>query len=110
MPVRQGAALTAGTVGIAILAAGDAANFYSGMLPSLFTLSSDFAQGQGNRAGNSRRVRQGEIMATGLSLTVGVGASIAAGSSLPFWATAAVSLALVVMYEWAWRHPAREVG
>ena len=106
MASRQGAALTAGTVGIAILAAGDAANFYSGMLPSLFTISSDFFQGQGSRAGNVKRIRQGEVIATGLSLLVGLGAAMASESALPFFATAVTSGALVVAYEYALRHPA----
>ena len=109
MAPRQGAALTAGTVGIAILAAGDAANFYSGMLPSLFTLSSAFFQ-EGNKAGNIKRVRQGEVIATGLSLMVGFGASLAAGSALPFWATAATAGVLVLAYEFSLRHPASEVS
>ena len=109
MPSRQGAALTAGTVGIAILAAGDAANFYSGMLPSLFTISSDFFQGQGHREGNKKRIRQGEVIATALSLMVGAGASMASGSHLPFWATVGVCGALVVAYEYALAHPAAQV-
>lgn len=103
---RIDGALTSGAVGIAILAAGDSANFYSGMLPSLFTISSDFFHGQGSKAGNMKRIRQGEVIATGLSLLVGVGASLASGTALPFWATAITCTALVVAYEYALRHPA----
>ena len=108
MDPRRKAALTAGTVGIAILAAGDAANFYSGALPSWFTISSPFMQDQGARKGNVKRIRQGEAFATALSLMVGVGASIAAGSPLPFWATVAVSAAMVAGYEYALRHPSSQ--
>ena len=108
MAPRQGAALTAGTVGIAILAAGDAANFSSGLLPSMFTISSPFFQQ--NREGNVKRIRQGEVIATGLSLMVGVGASLAAGSALPFWTVMAVQGILLLSYKFALRHPASEVS
>jgi hypothetical protein len=110
MAPRQGAALTAGTVGITILAMGDAFNAYSGLLPSMFTISSDFFNGQGSRQGNIRRIRQGEIIATGASLGIGFGASLAAGSYLPLWGTAIACAGLLICYEYALRHPASEVG
>ncbi len=100
--------MTAGVVGITILAAGDAANFYSGALPSWFTLSSPFFQDQAHRKGNVKRVRQGEAFATALSLMVGVGASMAAGSPFPFWGTVVVSAAMVVGYEYALRRPSSQ--
>ena len=59
MAPRQSAALSAGTVGIAILAAGDAANFLSGACPSYMTVASPFFQE--HREGNLKRLRQGEM-------------------------------------------------
>ena len=103
MAAREGAALTAGTVGIAILAAGDAANFLSGACPSYMTIASPFFQE--HRAGNLKRLRQGEIVGSGLALAVGLGASLAAGSPLPFWTTVLVTGILVAGYEWSAAHP-----
>jgi hypothetical protein len=108
MPERPSAAAVAGVVGISILAAGDSANFYSGMLPSLFTISSDFFHGQGSKAGNVRRIRQGEAAATALSLTVGLGASLVVQNWLPLLATGATCAVLVCFYEYALRHPASQ--
>ena len=110
MPPREGAALTAGVVGITILAMGDAFNAYSGLLPSMFTISSDLFNGQGSHKGNARRIRQGQVIATVASLGIGFGASLAAGSPLPFWGTAIACGGLLVAYEYALRHPASEVG
>jgi hypothetical protein len=109
MAPRQGAALTAGTVGITILAMGDAFNAYSGLLPSMFTISSDFFNGQGSRKGNVKRIRQGELIATAASLGIGYGASLAAGSYLPLWGTAVACGVLLVCYEFALRNPSSEV-
>ncbi len=110
MATRAQIAGASGIIGISILAAGDAANFYSGALPSFFTISSDFFQGQGSRAGNVKRIRQGEILATALSLSVGLGASLVAGNWLPLLATAAVCTVLVAGYEFALHHPASQEG
>ena len=110
MAPRQGAALTAGTIGITILAMGDAFNAYSGLLPSMFTISSDFFHQQGSHAGNVKRIRQGEVIATVASLGIGFGASLAAESALPFWGTAIACTALLISYEYALRHPASEVS
>ena len=103
-------AAVAGVIGISILAAGDAANFYSGMLPSLFTISSDFFQGQGSRAGNIKRIRQGEAAATALSLAMGLGASLVVQNWLPLFVTAGTCGALLVAYEFALRNPASQEG
>ena len=110
MAPRQGAALSAGVVGITILSMGDAFNAYSGLLPSMFTISSDFFNGQGSHAGNVRRIRQGEVIATVASLGIGFGASLAAGSYLPLYGTAVACGVLLVCYEYALRHPASEVS
>lgn len=110
MAPRQSAALSAGTVGIAILAMGDAFNAYSGLLPSMFTISSDFFNQQGSHQGNVKRIRQGEVIATAASLGIGFGASLAAGSALPFWGTVVACAGLLLSYEYALRHPASEVS
>ena len=110
MPPRDKAALTAGTIGITILAMGDAFNAYSGLLPSMFTISSDFFNQQGSHKGNVKRIRQGEVIATIASLGIGVGASLAAGSPLPFWGTAIACAGLLISYEFALRNPAPQVS
>ena len=103
MAPRQSAALSAGTVGISILAAGDAANFLSGACPSYMTVASPFFQE--HREGNLKRLRQGEMVGGGLALMVGIGASLAAGSALPFWVTVGVTAILLAGYEWSAAHP-----
>lgn len=107
---RAQIAAASGIIGISILAAGDAANFYSGALPSFFTISSDFFQKGGSQKGNVKRIRQGEILATGLSLSVGLGASLVAGNWLPLVATSVVCAVLIAGYEFALRHPASQEG
>jgi hypothetical protein len=102
--------MTAGVVGISVLAAGDAANFYSGMLPSLFTIRSDFFDGQGHRTGNVKGIRVGEVAATAMSLTVAVGASLVVNNWLPVVVTGATCAVLVAFYEWALRNPAKQDG
>ncbi len=110
MAPREGAALSAGVVGITILAMGDAFNAYSGLLPSMFTISSDFFNSQGSHKGNVKRIRQGEVIATLASLGIGFGASLAAGNMLPLVGTAIACGGLLVAYEFALRHPASEVS
>jgi hypothetical protein len=96
------------TVGIAILAAADVAGFYSAFCPSWFTVSSDFFSQQGSRAGNVRRIREGEAAATVLSLAVAAGASLAVQNPLPFWGALGICAVMIYGYERAMSHPASE--
>ena len=83
-------------------------NLFSGLLPSMFTISSPFFHEQEARAGNIRRIRQGEVIAT-----IGSAAIIFAASELfdttlvIVWGFAMVA-ALIACYEYALRNPASE--
>lgn len=83
-------------------------NLYSGLLPSMFTISSPFFHEQGSRAGNVKRIRQGEAIATVGSLGLGLAASHLFASPLPFIGTAIMAGILVACYEYALRSPASE--
>ena len=91
----------ASVVGLAILSAGEVPNFLAGMLPSLFTIQSF----SGGREEARQSFRKGELVGGVMSLTVGLGASLACGNALPFVATAVALGVLIGMYEWAMAHP-----
>jgi hypothetical protein len=59
-------------------------NFWSGFLPSLFTIAT-FSGGDKDKAAHTKRwIRRGEIQATGLSLALGIAASLLAEDPWPF--------------------------
>lgn len=92
--------MTASTVGLALLAAGEVPNFLAGMLPSLMTIRR-FGADEMDRA----TLRQGEIAGSILALGVGFGASLAAGDPAPAIATVIILAIMLVMYENAIRNP-----
>jgi hypothetical protein len=94
------------SVAMAVLVAFEAPNLYSGLLPSMFTISSPFFHDQGAAEGNRRRIRQGEIIATGLSVGIALAASRITNSYLPLYATLIMDAVLIGCYEYALAHPA----
>lgn len=83
-----------------LLAAGEVPNFLAGMLPSLMTIQRFGADDQDRAA-----LRRGELAGSILALGVGVGASMAAGSTMPAAATIIVLVVMLGLYEHAIRNP-----
>ena len=93
-----------------ILVVTEIPNLYSGLLPSMFTISSPFFHDQGAREGNIRRIRQGEVIATAGSLAVVFAAAELFDTQLVvFWGVAMIA-ALLACYEYALRNPATAEG
>ena len=89
-----------GKIALALLSAAEVPNFLAGLLPSLMTIRRFGAEDLDRKA-----LRQGEMLGSVLSITVGAGASLAARSWLPFLATMVVLVVLLAAYESAIRHP-----
>jgi hypothetical protein len=85
---------------LTLLAVAEVPNFYSGLLPSLWTIG-HFSQSENAEA--VHWIRRGELMATGLTAAVAVGTSYIARSPWPLIGMAAMSLALLYLYEDALR-------
>lgn len=93
----------AGVAGLTIMTAFEVPNMYSGLLPSLFTIST-FSGGDEAKATHTKMwIRKGEIQATGMSIAIGVGAAILVRHPLPLFATAAMCAYLCWQYETALR-------
>lgn len=98
------------TVAGTILVVAEIPNLYSGLLPSMFTISSPFFHEQGAREGNVKRIRQGELIATGFSLALGIASATLFESPLPLLGTVAMVVVLLACYEYALRNPATQEG
>lgn len=90
-------------IGLTILTIAEVPNFFSGLLPSLFTIG-HFSTDESSEA--VYWIRRGEINALGLSLALGLGASMISKSWLPFAGCLAMSGFLMYHYEHALRHGA----
>lgn len=100
--MKASADVIAGT----ILVVDSIPNLYSGLLPSMFTISSPFFHEQGAREGNVRRIRQAEAIATVLAVGIGFAAAQLFDSPLPLYGSFAMIVILLASYEYALRHPA----
>ena len=85
-------------------------NLYSGLLPSMFTISSPFFHDQAAYAGNVKRIRQGEAIATVLSVAMIFAAAELFDSSLPIVFGLIMVGVLLASYEYALRNPAKTDG
>jgi hypothetical protein len=95
--------MTPATLGLTLLAVAEVPNFYSGLLPSLWTIGHFGA----SEAGEARYwIRRGEVMATGLTAAVAIGTSYIAKSWVPGLAMAAMAVVLLALYEHALRNGA----
>jgi hypothetical protein len=94
----------------AILIAAEIPNFYSGLLPSMFTISSPFFHDQAAREGNVKRIRQGEVIASLISIAIiEAGAHLFDASMVRLLGYAMMGV-LLASYEYAVRNPAKEEG
>lgn len=88
-------------VALTVLVVSEVPNFWSGFLPSLFTIAT-FSGGDDAKADHTKRwIRRGEIQATGLSIALGVSASLLAGEPWPFIGVVALICYLAYQYEHA---------
>lgn len=85
-------------VALGLLAIAEVPNFYSGLLPSLWTIG-HFSQAQNKEA--RYWIRRGETYATLLSVTVGITTSYLSKSILPLVGVLLMSAALLFLYEHA---------
>lgn len=86
-------------VALTVLVVAEVPNFWSGFLPSLFTIAT-FSGGDEAKAAHTKRwIRRGEIQATGLSILLGLSASILASEPWPFIGVLILIIYLALQYE-----------
>lgn len=93
-----------------ILLVGEASGVFAGFCPSWFTVSSPFFHEQDAKAGNVRRIREGEVAATAIVVATGAAVSLRGGGASAFWASVAISAIFVAGYERAIRKPSKHDG
>lgn len=90
-------------LGLSFLIAFEVPNLFSGLLPSLFTIST-FTGGDEDKAAHARKwIRRGEIQAGVVSLGLGIGGTVVTGTPWPILLTLAMIAWLVWQYESALR-------
>lgn len=89
--------------GMFLLAMGEAPNFYSGFLPSLFTIATFTGDSEEKAEHTKRWIRRGEIQATGMTLIVGAATSLISGTPWPLLGMFLMAIYLVSQYEFALR-------
>ena len=90
-------------IALTVLTVAEVPNFWSGFLPSLFTIAT-FSGGDDQKAEHTKRwIRRGEIQATGLSLALGIAASLLARKPWPFLGVILLICYLAWQYENALR-------
>jgi len=95
---------------IIILLIGEASGVFAGFCPSWFTVSSPFFHEQEAKAGNVKRIRWGEIAATGIVVATGWAVSARSGKKAPLAAAIAICGIFVAGYEYMIANPSKEDG
>lgn len=86
-------------IALTVLVVAEVPNFWSGFLPSLFTIAT-FSGGDADKAAHTKRwIRRGEIQATGLSIALGISASLLAKKPWPFIGVVLLIFYLAYQYE-----------
>jgi hypothetical protein len=93
---------------IIILLVGEASGVFAGFCPSWFTVSSPFFHEQESKAGNVKRIRWGEIAATGIVVATGAAVATRSKNNLALYASIFICLVFVTGYEYMIAHPASE--
>lgn len=93
---------------VMILLIGEASGVFAGFCPSWFTVSSPFFHAQNAKEGNVKRIRWGEIAATGIVVATGAAVSWRSRSKLPLFASLAICAIFIFGYEYMIAHPATE--
>lgn len=86
------------SVALSLLAVAEVPNFYSGLLPSLWTIG-HFSETENEEA--RYWIRRGEVYASVLSLSVGIATAYISGSPVPLFGTIVMAGALLYLYEHA---------
>lgn len=86
-------------LGLAVLVWFEIPNMYSGLLPSLFTISTFTGGDEAKREHAKRWIRRGEIQATAMSLVLGAAASALARKPWPFLGSLVMCGYLLWQYE-----------
>lgn len=89
------------TWGLTLLAMSEVPNFLAGMAPSLFTLQHMSSKGDKVAEEARSSMMRAYVVGGGLSIAVGIGASLVSGSWLPIVGTVGTFVILVAQYEWA---------
>ena len=90
-------------VALTVLVVAEVPNFWSGFLPSLFTIAT-FSGGDDEKAAHTKKwIRRCEVQATGLSIALGISASILAEEPWPFIGVLILIGYLAYQYEHALR-------
>jgi hypothetical protein len=90
-------------LGLSFLIAFEVPNLFSGLLPSLFTIST-FSKGDADKAAHTKKwIRRGEIQAGVVSLGLGLGGTIVTKTPWPMLLTLIMIAWLVWQYETALR-------
>jgi hypothetical protein len=88
-------------VALTVLVVSEVPNFWSGFLPSLFTIAT-FSGGDDAKASHTKQwIRRGEIQAAGLSVALGLSASLLAEEPWPFIGVMLLICYLAYQYEHA---------
>ena len=88
-------------VALFVLVIAEIPNFWSGFLPSLFTIATFSGGDEAKVAHTKKWIRRGELQAIGLSLALGAGASVLAKEPWPLLGSAAMCIYLAYQYEHA---------
>jgi hypothetical protein len=88
-------------IALTVLVVSEVPNFWSGFLPSLFTIAT-FSGGDADKAAHTKKwIRRGEVQATGLSIALGISASLLAKKPWPFVGVILLCFYLAYQYEHA---------
>lgn len=90
------------------LIVGEASGVFAGFCPSWFTVSSPFFHEQESKAGNVKRIRWGELAATGIVVATGWAISYHTKSALPLVVSIGTCAVFIAGYEYMMAHPASE--
>lgn len=93
-----------------ILLIGEASGVFAGFCPSWFTVASPFFHEQSAKDGNVKRIRAGEVAATGIVLATGLAVSISLKDPVPFWSSVAICGVFVFGYEFQIANPSKPDG
>lgn len=97
-------------VALTVLTVAEVPNFWSGFLPSLFTIAT-FSGGDAEKVAHTKRwIRRGELQATGLSIALGIAAALLAEEPWPFIGVLAMIAYLAMQYENALKKGTNDEG
>jgi uncharacterized membrane protein len=95
------------SVALAILVASETPNYYSGMLPSLFTIATFTGSDEEKAQHTIRWIRRGEVQGTAQAVLLSVAASVLSENPWPFILTMVMVTWYLSQYEYALREGLR---